>query len=97
MFEHKGVHQCTWHQDTLVRRSMIDFVVVSSDEERGGAVNWSPFGGELDPMVGEEAGQTRQTQTYCEGLLGTSGRVPYQRDLQLPPLAELRPDPIASL
>uniref|UniRef100_A0A8C9TU99 Islet cell autoantigen 1 like n=1 Tax=Scleropages formosus TaxID=113540 RepID=A0A8C9TU99_SCLFO len=31
MFMHKGVHQCTWHQDTLGRRSMIDFVVVSSD------------------------------------------------------------------
>uniref|UniRef100_A0AAV2MSF8 Endonuclease/exonuclease/phosphatase domain-containing protein n=1 Tax=Knipowitschia caucasica TaxID=637954 RepID=A0AAV2MSF8_KNICA len=31
MFEHKGVHQCTWYQDTLGQRSMIDFVVVSSD------------------------------------------------------------------
>ncbi|KAI3357834.1 hypothetical protein L3Q82_016222 [Scortum barcoo] len=31
MFKHKGVHQCTWHQDTLGRRSMIDFVVISSD------------------------------------------------------------------
>ncbi|KAI3351148.1 hypothetical protein L3Q82_005710 [Scortum barcoo] len=31
MFKHKGVHQCTWHQDTLGRRLMIDFVVVSSD------------------------------------------------------------------
>uniref|UniRef100_A0AAY5K1H3 Endonuclease/exonuclease/phosphatase domain-containing protein n=1 Tax=Esox lucius TaxID=8010 RepID=A0AAY5K1H3_ESOLU len=31
MFKHKGVHQCRWHQDTLGRRSMIDFVVVSSD------------------------------------------------------------------
>ncbi|KAI3352718.1 hypothetical protein L3Q82_020174 [Scortum barcoo] len=31
MFEHNGVHQCTWHQDTLGRRSMIDFVVISSD------------------------------------------------------------------
>ena len=31
MFEHRGVHKCTWHQDTLGRRSMIDFVVVSSD------------------------------------------------------------------
>uniref|UniRef100_A0AAV2LWB4 Endonuclease/exonuclease/phosphatase domain-containing protein n=1 Tax=Knipowitschia caucasica TaxID=637954 RepID=A0AAV2LWB4_KNICA len=29
MFQHKGVHQCMWHQDTLGRRSMIDFVVVS--------------------------------------------------------------------
>ncbi|KAI3375764.1 hypothetical protein L3Q82_003730 [Scortum barcoo] len=29
--QYKGVHQCTWHQDTLGRRSMIDFVVVSSD------------------------------------------------------------------
>ncbi|GAA6108396.1 receptor-type tyrosine-protein phosphatase F-like, partial [Tachysurus ichikawai] len=31
MFKHKGVHQYTWHQDTLGWRSMIDFVVVSSD------------------------------------------------------------------
>ena len=31
MFKHKGVHMCMWHQDTLGRRSMIDFVVVSSD------------------------------------------------------------------
>ncbi|XP_054621698.1 uncharacterized protein vopp1b isoform X1 [Dunckerocampus dactyliophorus] len=31
MFKHKGVHMCTWHQDTLGRTSMIDFVVVSSD------------------------------------------------------------------
>ncbi|KAI3368073.1 hypothetical protein L3Q82_026892, partial [Scortum barcoo] len=27
----KCVHQCTWHQNTLGQRSMIDFVVVSSD------------------------------------------------------------------
>ncbi len=31
MFEHKDVHHCKWHQDTLGRRLMIDFVVVSSD------------------------------------------------------------------
>ncbi|KAI3368711.1 hypothetical protein L3Q82_025707, partial [Scortum barcoo] len=34
MFEHKGVHQCTWHHQDIIplgRRSMIDFVVVSSD------------------------------------------------------------------
>jgi exonuclease III len=31
MFKHKGVHMCSWHQDTLGRSSMIDFVVVSSD------------------------------------------------------------------
>lgn len=30
MFEHKGVHKCTWHQDTLGCRAMIDFVVISS-------------------------------------------------------------------
>lgn len=30
MFEHKGVYMCTWHQETLGRRSMIDFVVMSS-------------------------------------------------------------------
>ncbi|KAK3543983.1 hypothetical protein QTP70_032745, partial [Hemibagrus guttatus] len=31
MFKLKGAHQYTWYQDTLGRRSMIDFVVVSSD------------------------------------------------------------------
>ena len=31
MFKHKGVHMCTWHQDTLGHSSMIDIVVVSSD------------------------------------------------------------------
>ena len=31
MFRHKGVHMCTWHQDTLGCSSMFDFVVVSSD------------------------------------------------------------------
>ncbi|KAI3373571.1 hypothetical protein L3Q82_021956, partial [Scortum barcoo] len=76
--------RCTWHQDTLGRRSMIDFVVVSSDlrpyvldtrVKRGAElVNRSPPGGELDPLAEEEVGQTWQTQTYCEGLLGTSGR-----------------------
>lgn len=25
MFEHQNVHKCTWHQDTLGRRSMINF------------------------------------------------------------------------
>ena len=32
MFRHKGVHMCTWHQDTL-GRSLIDFVGVSSDPQ----------------------------------------------------------------
>ncbi|KAI3353866.1 hypothetical protein L3Q82_005074 [Scortum barcoo] len=31
MFEHKGVHKCTWHQDALGRRPMIDFIIVSPD------------------------------------------------------------------
>ncbi|TWW81632.1 hypothetical protein D4764_01G0014470 [Takifugu flavidus] len=30
LFGHKGVHMCTWHQDAL-GRSMIDYVIVSSD------------------------------------------------------------------
>ncbi|KAI3353773.1 hypothetical protein L3Q82_005003 [Scortum barcoo] len=34
-----------------------------------------PLGG-LDPLGGEEVGQTWQTQTYCEGLLGMSGLSP---------------------
>ncbi|XP_066511619.1 GTPase IMAP family member 5-like [Hoplias malabaricus] len=31
IFKHKGVHKYTWHQYTLGRISMIDFIVVSSD------------------------------------------------------------------
>ena len=31
MFKHKDAHKCTWYQSTLSRRSMIDFVIVSSD------------------------------------------------------------------
>ncbi|TWW77681.1 hypothetical protein D4764_12G0010710 [Takifugu flavidus] len=31
LFRHKGVHMCSWHQDALGRKSMINFVVVSSD------------------------------------------------------------------
>lgn len=31
MFEHRVAHKCTWYQSTLGQRSMIDFVVVSSD------------------------------------------------------------------
>ncbi|KAI3364102.1 hypothetical protein L3Q82_010935, partial [Scortum barcoo] len=40
----------------------------------------------------EEVGQTWQTQTYCEGLLGTSGRALCQGGLQLPPPGELLTD-----
>ncbi|KAK3545945.1 hypothetical protein QTP70_016946, partial [Hemibagrus guttatus] len=81
MFKHKGAHQYTWYQDILGRRSMIDLVVVSSDlrphvldTRVKRAVNRSPPGGELDPLTEEDAGQTWQAQTYCEGLLGNSGR-----------------------
>ena len=30
-FRHKGVNMCTWHQNTLGRSSMINFVVASLD------------------------------------------------------------------
>ncbi|KAI3362737.1 hypothetical protein L3Q82_001804 [Scortum barcoo] len=84
MFKHKGVHQCTWHhQDTLGRRSMIDFVVVSSDLRPYVLDTRVKRGAELSTdhhlvvswirWQEEEVGQTWQTQTYCEGLLGTSG------------------------
>ncbi|KAI3352048.1 hypothetical protein L3Q82_020863, partial [Scortum barcoo] len=55
-------------------------------------VNRSPPGGELAPLAEEEVGQTWQTQTYCEGLLGTSGRALCQGGLQLPPPEELLTD-----
>ena len=31
MFKHKDAHKCMWYQSTLGRRSIIDFVSVSSD------------------------------------------------------------------
>ena len=31
MFEHRDAHKCTWYQSTLGQRSMIDFIIVSSD------------------------------------------------------------------
>ena len=83
MFSQKGVHECTWYQDTLTQQSMIDFVVESSDlrpyvldtrgKERSRAVNLSSPGGELDQAAGEEAGQTSQAQANSEGLLEMSG------------------------
>ncbi|KAK3568765.1 hypothetical protein QTP86_016277 [Hemibagrus guttatus] len=80
MFKHKGAHQYMWYQDTLGQRSMIDLVIVSSvlrphvldtRVKRGAELSNQP-GGELDPLTEEDAGQTWQAQTYCEGLLGTS-------------------------
>ena len=35
-FKHKAVHMCTWHQDARGLGSMIDFVVVSSDQRPNG-------------------------------------------------------------
>lgn len=40
-------------------------------------------------MVEDDAIQTRQNQTKCEGLLGRSGRVSHQKELQLSPPGEL--------
>ena len=33
MFKHKGVYMCSWYQDSLGQRSMIDFVVMSSGHD----------------------------------------------------------------
>lgn len=59
MFRHKD--QRTWHWGTLGRRSMIDFVVLSSDFDIW--INWKR----------RRPGQTWQAQVSSEGLLGTSG------------------------
>lgn len=31
MFEHKGIHKCMWHQDTLSHKSVVNFIIVSTD------------------------------------------------------------------
>uniref|UniRef100_A0A8C6LWE5 Endonuclease/exonuclease/phosphatase domain-containing protein n=1 Tax=Nothobranchius furzeri TaxID=105023 RepID=A0A8C6LWE5_NOTFU len=47
MFRHKGVHMCSWHQDTLGHSLMIDFVVVSSDLQPHVLDTWVKRGAEL--------------------------------------------------
>ena len=42
-------------------------------KERSRAVNWSPPGDELDQVVGDEAGLSREAKAKSLGLLGTSG------------------------
>ncbi|KAK0156417.1 Craniofacial development protein 2 [Merluccius polli] len=76
MFKHKGVHMCTWHQDTLGRSSMIDFVVVSSDLRLHVLDTRAKRGAELS------TDHHLVTQTYCEGLLGTSGRESFNSHLR---------------
>lgn len=59
MFQQKHGQKCTWTQDTIDPRLMIDSVVKRSDlhpyvldtEDRSCAVNWSPPGCELDQMA----------------------------------------------
>ncbi|KAI3367240.1 hypothetical protein L3Q82_008292 [Scortum barcoo] len=102
--EHKGVHQCTWHQDTLGRRSMIDFVVVSSDLRPYVLDTRVKRGAELSTdhhLVvswirwhggGGSWTDLADPNVLCEGLLGTSGRALCQGGLQLPPPEELLTD-----
>lgn len=71
MFKHRDAHQCICYQSTVCQRSMIEFVVISSDlqplclrhsgKDRSRAVDWSPPIGELDQMAGEAAGRIWQT------------------------------------
>ena len=65
--------------------SMIDFVVVSSDLRPYVLDTRVKRGTELSTdhhlVVGEDANQTWQAQTYCEGLLGTSSGIPCQKKL----------------
>ncbi len=47
MFEHKVVHKCPWYQATFNQRSMINFVVVSSDLWPYVLDTWMKRGAEL--------------------------------------------------
>uniref|UniRef100_A0A669BVU6 Endonuclease/exonuclease/phosphatase domain-containing protein n=1 Tax=Oreochromis niloticus TaxID=8128 RepID=A0A669BVU6_ORENI len=47
LFEHKSIHKFTWHQDTLGRRSMIEFVIVSPDLRPYVLDTWVKRGAEL--------------------------------------------------
>ena len=55
------------------------------------AVNWSPHGGELDQVLGEEAGEIKQP--HRESLLEMSTWGPCENGFQLPHPEELQPHP----
>ncbi|KAI3360757.1 hypothetical protein L3Q82_012993 [Scortum barcoo] len=102
MFEHKGVHQCTWHQDTLGWRLMIDFVVVSSDLRPYVLDTRVKRGAELSTdhhlVVSWIRWQRRKLdrpgrpKRIVRVLLGTSGQALCQGGLQLSPPEELLTD-----
>ena len=49
MFNHKSVHKCTWHEDTLGWWSMMEFIVISSDLWPYVLDTWVIRGAELLP------------------------------------------------
>ena len=100
MFKHKGVHMCTWHQDTLGRSSMIDFVVMSSDLRPHVLDTRAKRGAELSTdhhlvvswlrwwgRMPVRPGRPKRIVRVCWERLAVS----CQRELQLPPPGELRP------
>lgn len=76
---------------------MIDFLVVSLDlqlhvldtQVRRGAALSTVY--HLVVNCLRWRGRTRQTQMYCKGLLGMSGRVSCKKELQIPLLRQLKP------
>ncbi|KAI3375522.1 hypothetical protein L3Q82_003851 [Scortum barcoo] len=94
MFEHKGVHQCTWHQDSLGRRSFSSDLwpyVLDTRVKRGAelstdhhlVVSWIHW----QRRKLDRPGRPKCIVRVC--MLGTSGRALCQGGLQLPPPGEL--------
>ncbi|KAK0156509.1 Craniofacial development protein 2 [Merluccius polli] len=98
MFKHKGVHMCTWHQDTLGCSSMIDFIVVSSDLRPHVLDTRAKRGAELSTdhhlvvswlrwwgRMPVRPGRPKRIVRVCWERLAVS----CQRELQLPPPGKL--------
>lgn len=73
MLEHQGLHRCRWHQDVLGWRSMIHFVVVSTDLRPCVLDTWVKRGPELPTdhylvvswvLAEEKARENRQAKAY---------------------------------
>lgn len=97
MVKHMNIHQCSWHQDTLGRKSIINFVVLSLEHRPHVLDIPGKRGAELSINHHLKVSwicwkRMKRDILINEGLLVTSGQALCQGWIQLPPPAERHSD-----